>query len=87
MLRAWRPVLGMMLVLATACGESETAAPSAPSSTAAAETTSSATGTNPGRTVVPDVVVRDVSSGADVNVRAVAAQPDRPTLYWFWAPH
>ena len=75
----------MMLVLATACGEGETAAPSSPSSSAAAPTTSPATGT--GRTVVPDVVVRDVASGADVNVRAAAARPDRPTLYWFWAPH
>ena len=69
-------VLGVMLVLAAACGGSETAAPSSVSSTTVVP-----------RTVVPDVVVRDVSSGADVNVRAVAARPDRPTLYWFWAPH
>jgi hypothetical protein len=33
-----------------------------------------------------DAVVRDVATGADVNVRALAAS-DRPTLYWFWAPH
>ena len=87
MLRSWRSVVGVMLVLAAACGESETAAPSSPSSTAAAQTTSSATGKSPARTVVPDVIVRDVASGADVNVRAAAARPDRPTLYWFWAPH
>ena len=86
MLRGWRSVVGVMLVLAAGCGESETAAPSSPSPTAA-QTTSSATGTSPTRTVVPDVVVRDVASGADVNVRAAAARPDRPTLYWFWAPH
>ena len=87
MLRSWRSVVGVMLVLAAACGESETAAPSSPSSTAAAQTTSSATGKSSARTVVPDVIVRDVASGADVNVRAAAARPDRPTLYWFWAPH
>ena len=87
MLRGWRPVLGVMLVLAAACGDTETAAPSSPSSTVAAPTASSATGTSPSRTIVPDVVVRDVSSGADVNVPAVAVRPDRPTLYWFWAPH
>ena len=87
MLRGWRSVLGVMLVFAAGCGESETATPSSPSPTAAAETTSSATGKSPARTVVPDVVVRDVASGADVNLRAAAARPDRPTLYWFWAPH
>ena len=88
MLRAWRPVLGLMLVLTAACGESEkTAAPSSPSSTATAPTTSSATGASPARTVVPDVALRDVGTGADVNLRSAVARPDRPTLYWFWAPH
>ena len=76
MLRGRTSVLGVVLVLAAACGGSETAAPTSPSSTTAAP-----------RGVVPDVVVRDVAGGADVNVRAAAARPDRPTLYWFWAPH
>jgi hypothetical protein len=67
MRRGWRSVLGVLLVLAAACGDSETAAPSSPPSSAAAPTTSSAPGTSPARTVVPDVVVRDVASGADVN--------------------
>jgi hypothetical protein len=35
---------------------------------------------------IPDAVVRDVATGADVNVRELAVS-DRPTLYWFWAPH
>jgi hypothetical protein len=83
----WRTALGVMVVLAAGCGESEMATPSSPTSTAAGQTASSATGANPGRTVVPDVVARDVASGADVNVRTAAARPDRPTLYWFWAPH
>ena len=79
MLRGWRSVIGVMLVFAAGCGDSETAAPSSPSPTV--------TGTSPARTVVPDVVLRDVGTGADVNLRAAAARPDRPTLYWFWAPH
>lgn len=37
-------------------------------------------------TDVPNVTVRDVGSGADLNLRALALA-DRPTLYWFWAPH
>ena len=45
-----------------------------------------ATGTGPARTVVPDVVLRNVNSGADVKLRALGL-PERPTLYWFWAPH
>lgn len=40
----------------------------------------------PARTDVPDVTVRDVRTGADVNLRTLALA-DRPTLYWFWAPH
>ena len=76
MLRGRTSVLGVMLVLAAACGGSETAAPPSPSSATVAP-----------RSTVPDVVVRDVASGSDVNVRAAAARPDRPTLYWFWAPH
>ena len=86
MRRGLTAVLGLMLVLAAACGGSETAAPSSPSSTAAAPSSPSSTAAAP-RSVVPDVVVRDVASGADVKVRAAAARPDRPTLYWFWAPH
>ena len=72
----------MMLVLTAACGGGESASPPSPPSTAAP----AASGTNAAETVVPDVVMRDVASGADVNLRALAA-PDRPTLYWFWAPH
>lgn len=78
-----------MLLLAVACGGSESASPSSPSTaTAAAPTTGAptATGTGPVRAVVPDVVLRDVGTGADVNLRALGLS-DRPTLYWFWAPH
>jgi hypothetical protein len=77
-----------MFVLTAGCGMGDDmAAPSSPSSTAAGETNSSAAGADAGRSAVPDVVVRDVATGADVNVRTAAARPDRPTLYWFWAPH
>jgi hypothetical protein len=86
MLRRWR-TLGFILVLTAGCGMGDDmAAPSSPSSTAG-DAASSATGADPGRNAVPDVVVRDVATGADVSVRAAAARPDRPTLYWFWAPH
>jgi hypothetical protein len=51
----------------------------------AGESATTAT-TAPPRTEVPDVVVRDVATGGDVNLRALGL-PDRPTLYWFWAPH
>lgn len=99
MLSGWRSVVGVMLVLAAGCGESETAAPSSPSPTSTSPTAGpdatgpgatagpAGTGTSQVRTVVPDVVLRDVGTGADVNLRAAAARPDRPTLYWFWAPH
>ena len=88
MLRRLR-ALGVVLVLTAGCGMGDDmAAPSSPTSTEAGDAASpSATGADPGRSAVPDVLVRDVATGADVNVRTAAARPDRPTLYWFWAPH
>ena len=80
-----------MLLFAPACGGGESASPPSSTSTAAPPATAAtgappATATSPIRTVVPDVVVRDVGTGADVNLRALGLS-DRPTLYWFWAPH
>jgi hypothetical protein len=75
-----------MLLFAPACGGGESASPPSPSTTAAPPTTATPAATSPPRTVVPDVVLRDVATGGDVNLRALA-MPERPTLYWFWAPH
>ena len=72
-----------MLMLASACGGGEAAAPTSSPSTAASPATASPAGQS---TVVPDVAVRDVGTGADVNIRTLGLS-DRPTLYWFWAPH
>ena len=80
MLPGRQPAIGLLLLLAVACGGDPAPSGSSP-------TTGPATATAPGQqTAVPDVVVRDVASGGDVNLRALAL-PDRPTLYWFWAPH
>ncbi|MEW6474495.1 MAG: hypothetical protein AB1679_19755 [Actinomycetota bacterium] len=89
MVRGRGSVLGAVLLLAVACGGGEEdSSGSAPPTTAASATTAppAATATSSARTAVPDVVVRDVATGADVNLRALGL-PERPTLYWFWAPH
>ena len=75
-------LLGLALLLTGACARSagpfeENSAPP----TSGSSTTATSVGT-----AVPDVVVRDVATGADVNLRALGL-PERPTLYWFWAPH
>ena len=75
--------MGLVLLLATACGGGEEASSGSSPTTSGVPAT---TGTSSLRTAVPDVVVRDVGTGADVNLRALGL-PDRPTLYWFWAPH
>jgi hypothetical protein len=90
MLHRRSSALGLLLLSAMACGRGQPA----PTTTAAPPTTGATphtvaptpTPTEPVRTVVPNVVVRDVATGSDVNLRAFA-QADRPTLYWFWAPH
>lgn len=38
------------------------------------------------RVALPDVTVRDVAAGADVDLAALLPS-DRPLLAWFWAPH
>jgi hypothetical protein len=74
----------LVLLLSGACGESDpTPSGAAPTTTGEAPAGSATTSA---RTVVPDVVVRDVGTGSDVNVRALGLA-ERPTLYWFWAPH
>lgn len=81
--------MGLILLLATACGGGGSSPSASSPTTAGAPATTAApptTGVGSSRTVVPDVVVRDVATGADVNLRALGL-PDRPTLYWFWAPH
>jgi hypothetical protein len=87
MLRRRGALLGLLLLIAGACAES----PGGPDQDISSPTTggTSATTAAPStsaRSDVPDVVVRDVATGADVNLRALGL-PDQPTLYWFWAPH
>ena len=78
-----RLFVGFLLLLTVACGGGSVS-PGSSGATGAPATAQ--TGPAAVRTDVPDVTVRDVATGADVNLRALAL-PDRPTLYWFWAPH
>ncbi len=84
------PVLALVLLLATACGSGDPAPPGSlsPTTVASPPTTGApaATATTSPASAVPDTVVRDVATGADVKIRALGLA-DRPTLYWFWAPH
>ena len=77
--------LALVLLLAGACGGGDDG-PLESSSPPPTSGASATTGTSAARSDVPDVVVRDVATGGDVNLRALGL-PDRPTLYWFWAPH
>ena len=36
--------------------------------------------------IVPDTTVLDLATGHNVSVRSTVAA-DKPTLFWFWAPH
>lgn len=87
MLRRRGALVGLLLLIAGACAESAGGPDHDISSptTGGTSATSGAPATS-ARSDVPDVVVRDVATGADVNLRALGL-PDRPTLYWFWAPH
>ena len=76
--------LALALLVTGACGRG--AGPAEESSAPPTGATSATSATTAARTDVPDVVVRDVVTGADVNLRALGL-PERPTLYWFWAPH
>jgi hypothetical protein len=84
MLRRTGVLLGLVLVLSGGCAKSD-----GPPERSASPPTSgvpATTGPTAVPTAVPDVVVRDVATGADVNIRALGLA-ERPTLYWFWAPH
>lgn len=76
-------LVGFLLLLTVACGGGSDSSGSSGTTRApaTAPTAPAAAGTD-----VPDVTVRDVGTGADVNLRSLALA-DRPTLYWFWAPH
>jgi len=81
MMRGRAALVGLALLL-TACARS-----AGPFEEDAAPSTGGTSGTTTSiSTDVPDVVVRDVATGGDVNLRALDLA-DRPTLYWFWAPH
>ncbi|HEV3363973.1 MAG TPA: hypothetical protein VG795_07505 [Acidimicrobiia bacterium] len=87
MMRGRAAALVLVFLLGAACGKGESGSPEASPTTGSPATGSpAATGPSAPRTVVPDVVLRNVSTGADVNLRALGL-PERPTLYWFWAPH
>jgi hypothetical protein len=44
-----------------------------------------ATGADDGRRGIPSVEVTDLATGGPVDLASVA-DPERPTLVWFWAP-
>ena len=77
--------LGLVFLAAVACGGGGSSS-SLSASTATTTGPSATTAPQSVRTDVPDAVLRDVGTGTDVNLRALGL-PERPTLYWFWAPH
>jgi hypothetical protein len=85
MLRGRGYALSLVLLLGAGCTGGDPASSPSPSTTSAAAPATTGTSSS-SRTVVPDVVLRDVATGGDVNLRALGL-PERPTLYWFWAPH
>jgi hypothetical protein len=86
MVRGGRAALGLMLMLSAACGDGDPSVSGSSSPTTGAPAATAPTAPAAPAGDIPDAVVRDVATGADVNVRALAVS-DRPTLYWFWAPH
>ena len=89
-----RPLLTVLvglLVLAAACGSdgsSTTAAgPAAPTTTAAPDREApDPAPANEASADLPAIDVVELASGDQVALRSLA-QPGRPTLLWFWAPH
>lgn len=94
--RTLAPVaLAMALLAVAACGSdgtTTTAAPTTTTTTPTTESPSTSTDGDPSGTpapAVPDLPAIDVvelSSGDSVPLHSLA-QPGRPTLLWFWAPH
>lgn len=84
--------LAGLVALAAACGSDGTTTaaggPAAPTTTAAPSTDTPATEA-PGPAAgadLPAIDVVDLASGDEVDLQSLA-QPGRPTLLWFWAPH
>ena len=48
--------------------------------------TANAAGAAPEPVELPDVTVRDVTAGVDVQLTSLLPAA-KPTLLWFWAPH
>lgn len=74
-------------VLGAACGSggsTDQRAAGPKSSTLAAASTSGSGEAD--RNEIPDAVVRDVASGAEINIRSLAPAAE-PILFWFYAPH
>lgn len=85
--KATRPAMAVILALgvtAWACGGGDSESVGGP--LAPATGTAPVPATAAGNNGLPDAEVRDVASGATQTVRALAPA-DRPTLFWFWAPH
>jgi hypothetical protein len=61
----------------------------APSVTVTVTNPDGSTGAPPAttsRSVLPDVIVRDVATGAEMPLASLVPA-ERPLLVWFWAPH
>ena len=67
----------------TAAAPSTKTASATPGAQSSSAASASAVATN---TIVPDVAVVDVTTGASASLRARIAT-DKPTLIWMWAPH
>lgn len=88
----------VLLVPAAACGGAGTSDPRVadppaevppvpPPATADSPTAAAPEGpVGVGSGILPDVNLIDVATGAEVNLARMVPS-EKPTLYWFWAPH
>ncbi len=82
--------LGMALVLAACGGDTgaDAGGPAAPASTSSppAPTSAGEAPATDGTIDLPNIEVVQLATGDAVPLRSLA-EPGRPTLLWFWAPH
>ena len=79
-------ILGVGLLVLTACGSSDTTqeAATAPSSTSVAQTTEPLTSDTVAPSPIQEVAANII--GAQTSFSLTAALAESPVVFWFWAP-